>query len=151
MSTSEHFVLADEWLLNAPTARVYAVLADPSRYPTWWPQVRSAVPLDADRGHATVRALLPYTMHLTVTRESVDPDAGLLRARLSGDLDGWCSWRVTPSASGFTRARFDQQVRVTPWVMRLWARWARDLALANHRAMMRGGERGLEAYLAGRR
>lgn len=148
--TSEHFVFADEWLLPAPAQRVYAVLADPLRYPRWWPQVRSAISLDADRGHTTVRSLLPYTMHLTVTRERVDPAAGVLRARLSGDLDGWCAWQVSEEAGGFTRARFDQEVLVTPWVVRLWARWARELALANHRAMMRGGERGLTAYLAGR-
>lgn len=148
---TDHFVFADEWLLSAPPDRVYAVLADPLRYPQWWPQVRSAVRIDADTGRAAVRSLLPYTMQLTVTREVVDRQAGLLRARLGGDLEGWSSWQVSPESGGFTRARFDQEVLVTPWIVRMWARWAREIALANHRAMMRGGERGLAAYLAGRR
>lgn len=148
---------------------MYAVLAAVGEYPTWWPQVRSVERIDADSAVVAVRSVLPYTLRLVLTRDLEDPDLGVLRVRVGGDLSGWSQWDVlrgaqTRSADGgraggsdahaggggaATVARFTEQVEVTGALGRV-AGPAAPLLRANHRAMMRAGARGL-ARLLGQR
>lgn len=123
------------------------MLAAVADYPTWWPQVRSVKRIDDDSATVEVRSVLPYTLHLVLTREVEDPGTGLLRVRIGGDLVGWSQWELAEdSVSGRTAAEFTEEVQVTG-ALGVAARPAAPLMRANHLAMMRGGERGLAALL----
>lgn len=136
------------WSLDASAAAVYAVLADADRYPAWWPQVRSTERIDEESGRVVVRSVLPYTLRFVVRREVEDPERGLLRIAVAGDLEGWCQWQVGDAASG-AEVVFDQEAVMTPRLLARAAGVTAPLVHANHAWMMRGARRGLTAYLSG--
>jgi hypothetical protein len=70
-----------------------------------------------------------------------------LRVSLTGDLRGWSAWQIAANGVG-TVATFTQEVHTTG-ALKAAARVARPILEWNHAAMMRGGEQGLRAYLAG--
>lgn len=143
------FVFEHQWHLPFDPDVVYAALADVDSYRLWWPQVRRMQRIDDESNHAFVRSLLPYTLHLVLTREVEDRDAGVLRVRIGGDLEGWSQWRVEDDA-GATLAHYDQEATVTaPGLGRL-VPLARPLLRFNHTLMMRSGEEGLCGWLASR-
>lgn len=143
------------WSLPATQDIAYEVLADVEGYPLWWPQVRGARRIDAASGHARVRSFMPWTLDLVLTREIEDPVARVLRVGLAGDLAGWCEWRLRPAAraSGLVGsvAEFSQEVTVTAPALARASRIAAPVLRANHDWMMRQGQRGLVARLAGGR
>jgi len=143
------------WLVPAGAAATFAALADVDAYPRWWPQVRQVRRIDDDSGHAYVRSLLPYTLDLVLTREVQDADAGVLRVRIGGDLEGWSEFRLEPAASGrptregtVTLARYAQEAVVTTRGLDRLTPVAAPVLRLNHAWMMRAGERGLAAWLA---
>jgi len=140
------YVFRSEWRLAAPPAAVYDVLADVESYPEWWPQVRRARRLDDVSGELTCRSLLPYDLVFVMHRELEDPAGRVLRARLSGDLNGASQWTVTPDGAG-SRAVFDEEVTVGSGTLRTAGRVLRPVLRFNHDLMMRAGERGLRHYL----
>jgi ribosome-associated toxin RatA of RatAB toxin-antitoxin module len=79
-----HFVFRSAWTLPAPPERVYATLADVASYPRWWPQVKSAEPLDERSGLLTCRSALPYEITFRLTADVQDPERRTLRATLDG-------------------------------------------------------------------
>lgn len=136
------------WDLDAPPARVYAVLEHPESYPLWWPQIRAVAPAGDERsGTAVIRATLPYTLHVHVAELLRDPGRGVLEVALRGDLEGWARWTVRPRPGG-TRALYEQEVEVRLPLMRWLAVPARPVFRLNHTLMMRAGRRGLAAHLA---
>ncbi|MFD7611130.1 SRPBCC family protein [Streptomyces sp. NPDC059828] len=143
-----HYRFRSRWQLPAPPARVYDVLEQAEHYPRWWPQVREAVPLDDRSCTARFRSFLPYDLVVTVSSSRRDPEAGVLEARLEGDLVGWARWILAPGVDGGTRLRYDQEVVVNRPLMRRLALIGRPAFRVNHAAMMRAGRRGLTAYLA---
>jgi hypothetical protein len=142
-----HFSFTTHWRLTAEPSTVYAALADVARYPRWWPQIRAARQLDFESGEIICRSVLPYSLRLIARREIEDPAAMRLRVSLSGDLRGWSAWQIAANGVG-TVATFTQEVHTTG-ALKAAARVARPILEWNHAAMMRGGERGLRAYLAG--
>ncbi|MFF0782143.1 MULTISPECIES: SRPBCC family protein [unclassified Streptomyces] len=141
-----HYRFRTLWPLPAPPAAVFAVLERPEDYPRWWPQVRSVTRLDAATGVLTIRSLLPYDMTLTARETRRDPAAGVLEVALSGDIEGWARWTVTPAGQG-TLARYDQVVDVTRPLLRRLAVPGRPLFRANHALMMAAGRRGILRHL----
>lgn len=135
-----------EWRLPAPFQRTYAALADVERYDHWWPQVRSLERIDDASGRVTIRSVLPYTLHLVLTRETEDEAIGLLRVGVAGDLDGWCQWQVSGDGDE-TVAVFDQEAVVTPALLARTASLTAPLLRANHAWMMRAGQVGLARHL----
>ena len=135
-----------EWVLPAPRERVYAALVDVERYAQWWPQVRSVERIDDDSGRTTIRSVLPYTLALVLRREVEDESGGRLRVAVTGDLEGWCQWTLSPHGDG-TRAVFDQEAVVTPALLARTARVTAPLLRANHAWMMRGARQGLAERL----
>jgi hypothetical protein len=148
------------WHVPADAATTFAALADVDAYPRWWPQVRAVARIDADSGHAYVRSLLPYTLDLVLTREVEDADAGLLRVRIDGDLEGWSQFRlepgtpvgpdrtaVAPRPVPLTRASYSQEATVTTRGLDRLAPVAAPVLRLNHALMMRAGERGLAAWV----
>ena len=152
VETTFHF--HHEWHLDARPADVFAALADVDRYAEWWPQVRTAERIDADSGHTAIRSLLPYTLHLVLRREVEDEQSGHLRVGVSGDLEGWCQWRIRGAGDGGdgadgTTAVFDQEAVLTPRLLARTADLTGPLLRANHAWMMRAGRGGLDRYLSG--
>jgi uncharacterized protein YndB with AHSA1/START domain len=143
-----HYRFRSLWVLAAPADDVYDVLADAERYPRWWPQVREVTRLDDRSGVIRIRSLLPYDLVFTAREVRRDPAAGILEIAMTGDVDGWARWTLTPDGPG-TRARYDQEVRVTKPLLRRLAVPGRPAFRANHALMMRAGRRGLLAYLRG--
>ncbi|PWI42055.1 SRPBCC family protein [Streptomyces sp. ICBB 8177] len=137
------------WRLAAPVEAVYAVLADPEGYPRWWPQVREVDRIDEVSGTMRFRSLLPYDLVVGVRQVLRSPDDAVLQVAMSGDLEGWVRWTLTPDGSG-CRALYEQRVVVRKPLMRRLALPGRPFFLVNHAVMMRRGLGGLRAALAGR-
>ncbi|MFD5191992.1 SRPBCC family protein [Streptomyces sp. NPDC058357] len=142
-----HYRFVSIWDLPAPPDAVYGILERAEDYPRWWPQVREATPVDGTTGTTRIRSLLPYDLVLTVRERRRDPRARVIEATLSGDLDGWVRWTVTPHGGG-SRVVYEQEVEVRRRLMRLLAVPGRPVFRANHALMMRAGQRGLAARLA---
>ncbi|HVM12621.1 MAG TPA: polyketide cyclase, partial [Actinomycetota bacterium] len=64
--------------------------------------------------------------------------------------EGSARWRLHPEPSG-TRLEYEQDVRTRHRLMNLLTPIARRAFVANHRAMMRGGEAGLRRLFEVRR
>jgi hypothetical protein len=138
------------WHVNAAPADVYAVLERLPDYPLWWPQVRSVTPR-GDGAYALVcRSSLPYELRFTTTQSVRDPVDRVLEASMTGDLEGFSRWRIGADAEG-TTATFEEDVVATKALLRRLEPLARPAFKANHRRMMRDGERGLRTFLAGYR
>jgi hypothetical protein len=140
------FRFRTDWRVPANPRATYDTLADVARYPDWWPQVLRAQQLSADSGEIVCRSALPYSLRFVATRAIEDPERLQLRATLSGDLSGWTEWQIAPSSNG-SIATFIEEVR-TAGALKAASFIARPILEWNHTAMMRGGERGLRAYLA---
>ncbi|MGW6545331.1 SRPBCC family protein [Streptomyces massasporeus] len=141
-----HYRFRSLWPLPAPPATVYDVLARPEDYPSWWRQVREVTRLDDTTGVIRVRSVLPYDMTFTAREVRRDRAAGVLETALTGDIEGWARWTVTPHGTG-SLARYDQVVSVHKPLLRRLAVPGRPVFRANHALMMRSGRRGLLRHL----
>lgn len=140
---SRPFRFAGEYAVAAPRDRVLEALRDADRWPEWWPQIRSVERLDERSGLVTIRSALPITLRLKLISEVDDPSAGVLRARLEGDLAGWIEMRVRDVPPTASRVDYEQECVVAkPGLGRLSSTLRPALAL-NHAAMMRAGMQGL--------
>jgi hypothetical protein len=134
------------WQLPADPDVVYAILSDVPGYPRWWPQVLRGTELADGVGEIRVRSALPYELTLRLAREVEDPAGRRLRARMEGDLIGWSEWTVRPVGNG-CEVDFREQARLGKRGLNRLPALVRPILIANHSYMMRGGERGLRAYL----
>ncbi|HET9138365.1 polyketide cyclase [Actinophytocola sp.] len=137
------------WSVETAAARLFGALVDLANYPAWWPDVRAVDRLDDDTAQVTCRALLPYALVFRLHRVEQDERAGRLRVGISGDLEGFCEGVVAPGSPGRATLAISQRVVVNKSLLRRLAPVARPLFRANHAVMMRRGQRGLRAYLAG--
>ncbi|MET7648305.1 SRPBCC family protein [Streptomyces sp. NPDC005426] len=141
-----HYRFVSMWDLPAPPRAVYTHLERVEHYPRWWPQVREVAPVDAAAHTARIRSLLPYDLVMTLRERRRDVPGGVLEVTLTGDLEGWARWTVTPHGAG-SRATYEQEVVVRRALMRVLAVPGRAVFRANHAVMMRAGRRGLAARL----
>ncbi|MEU7056575.1 SRPBCC family protein [Streptomyces sp. NPDC046197] len=141
-----HYRFRSLWALPAPPAVVYEALERVEDYPRWWHQVRQVVRTGDTTGVIRIRSLLPYDMTFTAREVRRDPAAGVLEVALSGDVEGRACWTVTALGDG-ALARYEQDVDVNKPLLRRLAVPGRPVFRLNHRLMMRGGRRGLTAYL----
>ncbi|WP_406448381.1 SRPBCC family protein [Streptomyces sp. NBC_00876] len=141
-----HYRFVSVWDLSAPPGTVYEHLERVEHYPQWWPQVREVTPVDDTSGTTRIRSLLPYDLVVTVRERRRDAPNGVLEVALTGDLEGWARWTVTPHGTG-SRATYEQEVVVRRRLMRVLAVPGRAVFRANHALMMRAGRRGLAARL----
>ncbi len=146
---SRHFyVFRSHWQVPVPAQTVFATLAKLDEYPTWWKQVRRTRPIDEETCEIEVRSALPYSLFMTAHHSRKDAAAGVLEARLTGDLVGRSRWTLAPSPDGTgTVLEFGEEVEVQRPLLRRLA-FVRPALQANHAVMMRAGERGLRRHLA---
>ena len=142
------YTFRSAWRTQAPMATTFTVLEDLARYPAWWPEVRHVATLREGAFELTCRSLLPYDLSFVSVQERTDRVAGVLQARLSGDLEGFSSWTITTDGHA-TTAVFEEEVTATKPLLRRLAPVARPAFRANHALMMRHGRAGLQVYLAG--
>lgn len=134
------------WHVSAPPAVVYEVLSDIANYPQWWHEIRSATKVDEECGELICRSFLPFDIVVQVRHSIRDQQAGLLRATLSGDLEGFASWEII-GRDGGTDLVFDQEVVVNKPLLRRLVLIAKPFFRGNHDLMMRGGLKGLKQVL----
>ncbi|MGO8871091.1 MAG: SRPBCC family protein [Acidimicrobiales bacterium] len=138
------------WLLGVRPATVYEALERFEDYPRWWPEVRRLRLVDEECCEVTCRSVLPYDLTFLLRPARRDPDAGVLEASMSGDLNGFSRWRIRDHPEG-SRLVFEEEVTVHKRLLCRLAPVARPAFRANHAVMMRHARAGLAAYLAGLR
>jgi hypothetical protein len=145
--TGARYRFSSTWLLpgTAPE-RVFGAVTDLAGYPRWWSDVRTVRRVDDDTAELICRSRLPFRLVVRMHREHQDERAGLMRVRLSGDLDGVLAGAVRAAGAG-TLLEITQDVQARNEVLRRFDAVARPLFRANHALMMRRGHRGLSAYL----
>ena len=147
--TYPEYRFVETWRVDVPAPVVYDVLADIGSYPEWWPQVRSVERIGDDTASVVCRSLLPYSLKFAMVRARDDRHAGVLEARLMGDLDGWARWTLL-TAERSTVLLYEQHVTTPGPLLRALARLGRPALELNHAWMMRAGRLGLQQRLAAR-
>lgn len=148
--TLDRYRFRSVWSAQAPFEKVCALLREPGTYPLWWPEVKEATKLSEGAYGMRVRSFLPYDLLFTTTRVRDDPAAGILEASLTGDIEGSSRWLIARTASG-ARIIFEEEVTTHKPLLNRLALVARPALKANHAVMMRHGQAGLRAHLAGPR
>lgn len=141
-----HFV--SHWTVDAPPSAAYAAIYEVVRYPAWWPEVKEARKLDEDHLWMRTRSILPYDLAFELERTIADPGAGVLEARLTGDLEGVIRWTIEGTRDG-CRITFDEDVVTNKATLNRLAPIVRPAYVANHALMMAHGQSGLRTFLAG--
>jgi hypothetical protein len=142
-----HYRFRSVWTVAAGYEQTYEVVRDLAGYPKWWPEVERVDQIDPDRAEVTITAFFPYSLNFVMEREVDDSGAGVLRARMSGDLEGTSSWKVSREGEGCSLV-FEEEVEANKRMLRLLAPIARPAFTLNHAIMMRRGRAGLRQYLA---
>ncbi|HWJ09606.1 MAG TPA: SRPBCC family protein [Nocardioides sp.] len=138
------YEFADAWEVDAPVDDVAGVLTDLESYPRWWRQVRAVAKLGPDTAWVRCRSALPYTLDLVLDAVSRTPP--VVEVAISGDLDGFARFRLTPTAAG-TRLEFQQQVSVGG-ALAVASYVGRPVLAWNHARMMVGCRDGLARRLS---
>lgn len=139
------------WHVDAVPDAVLALLEDVAGYERWWPGLcalggRAAAPGPRE-AELEVRAPAGYRIRLTLRETAAR--SGELRARIAGDLDGWCAWRVTPDGPG-ARVDFSQEVEARRPLLRLGSALLRGALQRQHARVMERAAAGMREALADR-
>lgn len=137
------------WSVRTTTGRVFDALVDLAGYPDWWPDIRDVTQVDEDTADVTCRSVLPYSLRFRLHRAVEDELGGRVRVDMTGDLEGYVQGLVVEHRTAGALLAITQRVVVTKPLLRALAPVARPVFRANHALMMRRGQRGLRAYLAG--
>lgn len=135
------------WHVDMDEDALFDVLCDIGSYPQWWRQVRSVQRIDDDTASVVCRSVLPYDLRMRAARTTQDREGGVLEVRLSGDLDGWSRWTLTPRGRR-TALVYEQEVVAHGRTLRWLGLVGRPLLRLNHRWMMRSGRVGLRRWVA---
>ena len=143
------------WKVKAPQEKVWDLIFNSDRWPTWWQGVEKVEKLkDGDANHVgalmryTWKSKLPYRLVFEMETTRVEP-ISIIEGRAIGELQGQGRWTLTHE-EGITTATYDWNVETTkPW-MNLLAPVARPFFRWNHDVIMDWGEEGLRKQLAQR-
>jgi hypothetical protein len=146
------YAFATIWRLDAPIERVFDLIHDAERWPTWWPSVPGADPLPPDasgrsRYRFTFRGRLPYFLRFDMVITLVQRPTALEGAA-SGELEGIGRWSLRPDGDG-TVVRYDWTIRTTRRWMNLLAPlpFVDPIFRLNHHSVMRDGLAGAKRVL----
>lgn len=140
------------WRLDAPIDRVYRLIEDAERWPSWWRSVPSVKRLPEpvaglDRYRFTFRGRLPYVLRFDMTITRREPPIAL-EGEAVGELEGHGAWALREAGAG-TVVRYDWVIRTTRWWMNLLAPlpFVDAIFRLNHHAVMRDGLAGARREL----
>jgi Polyketide cyclase / dehydrase and lipid transport len=146
------YAFATIWRLAAPIDRVFELIHDAERWPSWWPSVRAVQPLPRDpsgrdRFRFTFRGRLPYLLRFDMTITRDEPPTELV-GLASGELEGEGHWSLREDGTR-TVLRYDWTVRTTRRWMDLLAPlpFVDEIFALNHHAVMRDGLAGARRVL----
>lgn len=133
------------WLLDAPVERVWEVLHDAERWPSWWHGVESTEIVTGDLWRSTWRSFLPYSLRFDFEIVRREPPY-YLEGRARGELAGTGRWRLF-EAQGRTASTWDWDVETTARWMNALGPVARPAFRWNHDWVMLRGAEGLAREL----
>jgi hypothetical protein len=136
------------WHIDADSEVIFEVLGDLDDYPSWWPEIKHVTKTSPHRVATCARSFLPYKLEFEMEQARREPHSGVLEVRMTGDLEGFARWTVTPQEGG-SRLLFEEEVHTNKKVLNRLAPLARFAFNWNHRFMMRHGQAGLRTYMAG--
>jgi Polyketide cyclase / dehydrase and lipid transport len=141
-----------EWRFRAPVERVWAVVLDIERYPSWWKNFRRIKLIRGDGKsvgsviECEVRGSLPYS--LTYALEVVEAtEYRHLLLRSTGDLIGTGRWEFVPLGSDSATATYYWEVATTNPILNLVAPLARGALARNHEQVMANGYAALRPHV----
>lgn len=145
---SQPFHFDDRWSLDAGVDAVWAVLERVDEWPQWWPGLAAAEPAGGhvalgSRARIVVRTPVGMPLRFMLEVEHLQAP-NLVGLRAYGDLRGEGEWRL---ADHHGTTHVDSVWCVTS--TRRMIRMLRPAASLMHAVVMRAGERGLSARLAG--
>lgn len=147
MGSPTFYRFRSNWEVDAPRGYVFEVLKRGENYERWWPQVKRSARLSNGRYELVARSFLPYELRMVLTESVIDEGAGILEAKLQGDLEGFSRWTLSERA-GKTIALFEEEVVTHKRLLNTLSPIVKPLLRYNHSVMMRHGERGLRRYLS---
>lgn len=141
----------DEWDISVPLDEAWKAVSDSSSWQQWWPGLKSVVITDhqaniiGSKVNLIWRSKTGYKLRHAVTIKSVKP--GLSIGFISvGDLQGSGTWKFIVNGSQ-THMIIDWHVHTTKRWMNVLATVLRPIFIANHTALMKRGEAGLNEFL----
>ena len=151
-TAGSHYSFSSRWHITAPQEQVWSVFEDllTAEDPfVWWPG------MDAERRggediHVSAGSPFGYTLRFRL-HHLVPTPMTQVTLRSDGDLDGTASMRLSPVDDANSAIDVSWDVDVTPRWMRMSRFALRPVFVLAHDAVMRAGERGLNAWLAGER
>ena len=148
------YTFVTHWRFEAPIAVVWDEIQHSERWPQWWPSVMAVTELQKgdERGVGAVRRFrwrgaLPYTLTFDMKTTIVERPVRL-EGIATGELSGRGRWTLINEGSA-TSVRYDWEVDANKLWMRLLHPIARRLFEWNHDIVMKRGQEGLRAKLAG--
>lgn len=146
------FDLVTEWRLAAPVSRVWAEIARPEQWPSWWRAVRAVEIVRAGDANGvgavrrfTWKTALPYDVTFELEATRVEPEH-TLEGRATGELNGVGLWTLSPDGTG-TRVRYDWRVELQLAWQRALAPVLRPVFAWNHNVVMGWGEEDIRRRL----
>jgi Polyketide cyclase / dehydrase and lipid transport. len=140
------------WRVPAPQERVWDLIFNSERWPSWWRGVEKVEKLrNGDANHVgalmryTWKSKLPYRLIFEMEMTRVVPRS-IIEGRAIGELQGQGRWTLSHD-NGITTAKYDWRVATTKAWMNLLSPVARPFFGWNHDVVMGWGGEGLAKEL----
>jgi hypothetical protein len=148
MAANEYH-LVSKWRVRGSVADVFAILANFSEMPRWWPEGFLSVRRTSTGSGLTLdvhsRGFLPYTLRWTARLTAVEAP-GTFTIAVEGDFDGHSEWDLRQDGE-WVEVTFTWVIRVLKPLVRRLSWLLRPVFVLNHRWAMAKGEQGLQREL----
>ena len=148
-TAESHYSFSSRWHITAPQEQVWSVFEDllTAEDPfVWWPGM-DAERRDGEDIHVSAGSPFGYTLRFRL-HDLVPTPMEQVTLRSDGDLAGSAAMRLSPVDDANSAIDVSWHVDVTPRWMRMSRFALRPVFVMAHDAVMRAGERGLNAWLA---
>lgn len=150
------FRFADRWIINGTSEQVAEVFSDTHELWRWWPQLSKIPFASADKPNGVnrhfvyqARGFLPYRLSIEFNVTKVDYPH-FFEVEISGDLFGMGQGHIKQVGSDVV-VDFHSFICAGKRYLKILAWLAKPLLIAQHRWVMRQGEKGLSIEMKRRR
>jgi hypothetical protein len=147
------YELVSTWRVEAPIHRVWSVLEDVARWPSWWSYVLDVETLErggpggiGDTHRLTWGTTVPYQLTVSM-RRSVSQAPRLMESTFEGDLHGTTRWTLAQQGAA-TEVRHDWDVTTPGTWMSMMSPLLGPMFRWNHGLVMADGAGGIARHLA---